>query len=45
MDNSTKIDSSKQNLFNEPSITQVTVKVDKIDKTILKFELKRVAMF
>ncbi|SSD84683.1 Uncharacterised protein [Klebsiella quasipneumoniae] len=41
MDNSTKIDSSKQNLFNEPSITQVTVKVDKIDKTILKFELKK----
>ncbi|EMO2828165.1 hypothetical protein REV13_08905 [Klebsiella pneumoniae] len=41
MDNNLKIDSSKQNLFTEPSITQVTVKVDKVDKTLFKFELKK----
>ena len=41
MDNNLNIDNSNQNLFTEPSITQVTVKVDKIDKTLFKFELKK----
>ncbi len=41
MDNSTKINNSKHNLFTEPLITQVTVNIDNVDKTLLKFELKK----
>ncbi|HFP9303692.1 TPA: hypothetical protein ACHOZB_003118 [Raoultella planticola] len=41
MDNEFNIDSSNQNLFTGPSYMQVTVNIDNVEKTLLKFEQKK----